>query len=207
MGARRGARHDDRGRPRLADPALGRLIEIAYRNNYTLKVAGLKVLEARAQLGIAVGSLYPQVQQANGSATYTQASKNAANTASGDLGFWEYNVGASVGWELDFWGKYRRNTEAARAGRFGRYQCEAAIQSVHAQRAITGRMTLRAIQAMLGHADLYKSLWKFIGKKVHLSRLSQISAKPNNIFVFFSCSQKSLTKSLTNRHLLDISVK
>jgi NodT family efflux transporter outer membrane factor (OMF) lipoprotein len=99
----------------FADPVLGRLIEIAYRNNYSLKVAGLKVLEARAQLGIAVGSLYPQVQQANGSATYTQASKNAANTASGDLGFWEYNVGASVGWELDFWGKYRRSIESADA--------------------------------------------------------------------------------------------
>jgi NodT family efflux transporter outer membrane factor (OMF) lipoprotein len=99
----------------FGDSALGRLIEIAYQNNYSLKVAGLKVLEARAQLGIAVGSLYPQVQQANGSATYTQASKNAANTASGDLAFWEYNLGATVGWELDFWGKYRRSIESADA--------------------------------------------------------------------------------------------
>jgi NodT family efflux transporter outer membrane factor (OMF) lipoprotein len=97
------------------DPALGRLIEIAYRNNYSLKVAGVRVLEARAQLGIAVGSLYPQVQQAIGGVTYTQASKNAANTAGGDLNFWEYNVGASVGWELDFWGKYRRAIESADA--------------------------------------------------------------------------------------------
>ncbi len=95
------------------DPVLGKLIEIAYRNNYGLKVAGLKVLEARAQLGIAVGYLYPQVQQANGSVNYTAASKNAANTAAGDLGFWEYNVGASVGWELDFWGKFRRSIESA----------------------------------------------------------------------------------------------
>jgi len=35
------------------DPILGKLIEIAYQNNYSLKVAGLKVLEARAQLGVA----------------------------------------------------------------------------------------------------------------------------------------------------------
>ena len=59
---------------------LDRLIELAYQNNPDLKIAGLRVLEARAQLGIAVGTPYPQVQQAVGGATYTQGSENAANT-------------------------------------------------------------------------------------------------------------------------------
>jgi len=99
----------------FGDPVLGKLVETAYRNNYGLKVAGLRVLEARAQLGIAVGYLYPQVQQLNGGVTYTAASKNAANTAGGDLYFREYNVGAGIGWELDFWGKYRRAIESADA--------------------------------------------------------------------------------------------
>jgi NodT family efflux transporter outer membrane factor (OMF) lipoprotein len=99
----------------FGDPVLRGLIETAYANNYDLKIAGLRVLEARAQLGIAVGSLYPQIQQLNGGVTYTEASKNAANTAGGDLAFWEYNVGVSVGWELDFWGKYRRSIESADA--------------------------------------------------------------------------------------------
>ena len=39
-------------------------------------------------------------------------------------------------------------TEAARAGQFGRYQCEAAIQSVHAQRAITGRIQHQALTTL-----------------------------------------------------------
>ncbi len=99
----------------FGDPVLGQLVEIAYRNNYSLKVAGLKVLEARAQLGIAVGYLYPQLQQAKGNVTYTSASQNAANTRAGDLEFLEYNVGLGVGWELDFWGKFRRSIEAADA--------------------------------------------------------------------------------------------
>jgi NodT family efflux transporter outer membrane factor (OMF) lipoprotein len=99
----------------FGDPVLGKLIETAVESNYSLKIAGLRVLEARAQLGIAVGNLYPQLQQANGAATYTSASKNAANTASGDLSFWEYGVGASVSWELDFWGKFRRAIESADA--------------------------------------------------------------------------------------------
>ena len=98
------------------DPVLTRLIEIAYENNYNLKIAGLRVLEARAQLGIAVGNLYPQYQQANGGATYTLASRNAANTQAGDLEYWQYNVGANVSWELDFWGKFRRAIESADAG-------------------------------------------------------------------------------------------
>ena len=41
----------------LHDPVLSGLIEVAWRNNYDLKIAGLRVLAARAQLGIAVG--YP----------------------------------------------------------------------------------------------------------------------------------------------------
>jgi NodT family efflux transporter outer membrane factor (OMF) lipoprotein len=99
----------------FGDPVLGQLVEIAYRNNYSLKVAGLKVLEARAQLGIAVGYLYPQLQQAKGNVTYTSASQNAANTRAGDLEFLEYNLGLGVGWEVDFWGKFRRSIEAADA--------------------------------------------------------------------------------------------
>src|SRR3974390_2355860 len=49
------------------DPALDRLIDWAYRENLSLKIAGVRVLEARAQLGIAVGELFPQTQQASGS--------------------------------------------------------------------------------------------------------------------------------------------
>ena len=49
------------------DPVLDRLIERAYRENLSLRIAGVRVLEARAQLGIAIGELYPQTQQAFGS--------------------------------------------------------------------------------------------------------------------------------------------
>jgi len=102
------------------DPVLNQLIVAAYQNNYDLKIAGLRVAEARAQLGIAVGNLYPQKQQANGGATYNSASKNAAGTAAGDLlRYWEYDVGASVSWELDFWGKFRRAIESADANLLG----------------------------------------------------------------------------------------
>jgi outer membrane protein TolC len=49
------------------DPVLDKLIETSYRQNLPLQIAGVRVLGARAQLGIAVGGLYPQTQQATGS--------------------------------------------------------------------------------------------------------------------------------------------
>ena len=49
------------------DPALNQLIDTAYRENLTLRIAGVRVLGARAQLGIVTGQLYPQSQQATGS--------------------------------------------------------------------------------------------------------------------------------------------
>jgi UDP-N-acetylenolpyruvoylglucosamine reductase len=45
------------------DPVLNQLIETARSQNLTLRSAGLRVLQANAQLGIATGGKYPQVQQ------------------------------------------------------------------------------------------------------------------------------------------------
>ena len=58
------------------DPVLDRLIEMAWRQNNSLEIAGLRVLEARAQLGIAQGNQYPQSQLAAGDATYISPAEN-----------------------------------------------------------------------------------------------------------------------------------
>jgi len=97
------------------DEILNDLIEDAYRQNLGLQVAGLRILESRAQLGISTGSLYPQHQQFGASAATTGASKNAANTLAGDLDYKSLDAGFSTAWELDFWGKFRRGVEAADA--------------------------------------------------------------------------------------------
>lgn len=99
----------------LNDPALNRLIAAARADNNTLEAAGLRVLEARAQAGIAQGSRFPQTQVVAGSAAAVSASENAANTAAGDLEFEQFDLGVAVAWELDFWGRYRRAIDAAEA--------------------------------------------------------------------------------------------
>ena len=99
----------------LGDPVLDELVSIAHSHNNSLKIAGLRVLESRAQLAIAVGNQYPQSQAAVGDATAVRASENAANTAAGDLEFTQFNIGVGASWEIDFWGKFRRGIEAADA--------------------------------------------------------------------------------------------
>lgn len=97
------------------DPALDRLIDLAYHQNLSLQVAGLRILEARAQLGIAIGQQLPTNQNAIAGASLTGI--NAHNATVGDLDFLagRYQVGFDALWEVDFWGKYRRGVTAAKA--------------------------------------------------------------------------------------------
>jgi NodT family efflux transporter outer membrane factor (OMF) lipoprotein len=100
------------------DPALDRLIARAYRDNLSLQQAGVRVLQARAQLGISVGEIYPQTQQAVGSVQYFRTSDRAATGAffnGGSFTYWESQIGAQASWELDFWGRIRRGIESADA--------------------------------------------------------------------------------------------
>jgi NodT family efflux transporter outer membrane factor (OMF) lipoprotein len=105
------------------DPTLDRLIDTAYRENLTLRIAGARVLEARAQLGATVGNLFPQTQQATGSVLKERESAGTPISGTGissprfgGLSLWESQVGLTANWEIDFWGKFRRAIESADAG-------------------------------------------------------------------------------------------
>ena len=96
------------------DPVLDRLIQTAYEQNLSLQSAGVRILEARAQLGVAVGDRYPQLQQALGSYTRVGLSEHQANTQRGaDFTYGEIGVGFDAAWELDVWGKFRRAIESS----------------------------------------------------------------------------------------------
>src|SRR5262249_46019391 len=81
------------------DPLLDKLMFDASRQNLTLREAGFRVLEARAQLGIAIGTFFPQQQTANGGYTRFGVAENF---------FDSWNFGFNLAWELDFWGRFRR---------------------------------------------------------------------------------------------------
>ena len=96
------------------DPVLNRLVDQAYDENLSLKIAGVRVIEARAQLGIAAGNFYPQTQQAAGSLNYTRLSEQSAQ-AIPPFQYYLSQIGANASWEIDFWGKFRRAIESASA--------------------------------------------------------------------------------------------
>ena len=81
------------------DPKLNHLIACAYRQNLTVKQACFRVLEARALLAVARGELFPQSQYASGGYT-----RSGINEVFSD----RWNLGFTMNWELDFWGRLRR---------------------------------------------------------------------------------------------------
>lgn len=101
------------------DPILDQLIETAYKQNLTLLSAGTKVLQARAQLGVAIGDFYPQQQGASSAVNYARASNATPASQGGNsvqLGnFWADRWFVQSSWELDLWGKFRRGIESADA--------------------------------------------------------------------------------------------
>lgn len=100
----------------FGDPTLDNLIDEARKQNLTLQAAGIRILEARAQLGISTGFQFPQVFQVNGDLNRQRISAHAANTSPGiDREFTSTSFGFDAAWELDIWGKFRRGVEAGQA--------------------------------------------------------------------------------------------
>jgi NodT family efflux transporter outer membrane factor (OMF) lipoprotein len=96
------------------DPTLDYLIDTAYQQNLTLRVAGTRILEARAELGIARGELFPQTQNVFAEYQRIKLSQEVANPPA-VAWFSNWRLGATATWELDFWGRFRRAIEAADA--------------------------------------------------------------------------------------------
>jgi multidrug efflux system outer membrane protein len=98
------------------DPSLKALIQEALRNNYDVRIAAARVLEARANFVVSRSDLYPSLDYAAGASRSKitpgiQGSPGgpapeASNFYSGTL---------VMSWELDIWGRIRRSNEAARA--------------------------------------------------------------------------------------------
>jgi NodT family efflux transporter outer membrane factor (OMF) lipoprotein len=111
------------------DPVLDDLICHAYHQNLSLREAGFRVLQARAQYGIAIGTFFPQTQNVSGN--YTRSATSITALTGGSFGsafsgggfaapafsqyFGELTTNFNLAWELDFWGRFRRSIEASRA--------------------------------------------------------------------------------------------
>jgi NodT family efflux transporter outer membrane factor (OMF) lipoprotein len=101
----------------FSDPSIPILIETAHRENLDLKTAGTRILQAQAQRNIAVGNLFPQSQNAIGDYAYAHLGNGLLNLPPGvlpnSINLWA--VGLNTSWELDFWGRFRRQIESSNA--------------------------------------------------------------------------------------------
>jgi len=96
------------------DPVLDTLVDYAYEENLTLRAAGCRVLQARAERGVAVGGLFPQSQQFFAEYDRIQQSRNSVRIVP-TRAYSNWATGFDAMWELDFWGRFRRSVEAADA--------------------------------------------------------------------------------------------
>ena len=95
------------------DPVLEQLIQLAYKQNLTLRVTGLRIMEARAMLGIATGNQYPQTQQAVAGVNGVGLPNNIANKPPVFSRYYASDqLGLNVSWEADFWRQYAKAVRA-----------------------------------------------------------------------------------------------
>ena len=88
------------------DPVLDELIDRGARQNLNVEAAGLRIVQARAALGISDALIFPQQQKVSGSLSTIYQEEHSFNSA---------GVGLDVGWEMDIWGKYARGIESSEA--------------------------------------------------------------------------------------------
>jgi multidrug efflux system outer membrane protein len=145
-GAASGSLGDEEWREVFQDPVLQQLIRTALEQNYDLRIAASRVLQAQAQLGITRADQFPTVS----AATDVFSQRNPKISSS----FPSYEARAgevdlAVVWNLDFWGKYRRETEAARANLLASQWGQKAVLTSVVSNVASAYFTLRELDLAL----------------------------------------------------------
>jgi multidrug efflux system outer membrane protein len=142
----------------FTDPVLQGLITEALKNNYDVKIAADRVLEEQAQVGITKAGEYPTVGL--GATLFTghfnalsdlnnSSSSSSSSSASSTSFLSPGGLTASAGWNLDFWGYYRRQTEAARAYLRATEWAQQTTYSTLVENVATSYYQLRTLDAEL----------------------------------------------------------
>src|SRR5688500_9912244 len=97
------------------DETLTGLVQTALRQNFELRIAAERILQARAAYGITRADQFPSVDVSAGATALRSSQRGAGGAAGADSDLSYVQAGFSVGWELDVWGRLRRLSEAARA--------------------------------------------------------------------------------------------
>lgn len=129
----------------FGDPVLTAAIESALENNLDLRIATARLLEYQAIYRASGAPLLPQLS-VGGSVTHARQGRNpVTDTYQAAVGL----SGASVAWELDFWGRIRRLSEAAHADFLAQEQARQAVVLTLVSSVATGYIQLRELDSRL----------------------------------------------------------
>ena len=127
------------------DDQLQALIRVALERNDNIRLAAIRILEARAQLGITRADEFPTISA--GPSALGQKLPAALFGSRGSVA--AVAVQGSASWQLDFWGRYRRATEAARAQLLATEWGRRAVMATLISEVADGYFSLRALDLEL----------------------------------------------------------
>jgi len=129
------------------EPELQQLIRTALDNNYDVRIAARRVLEQQAQLRITRSQLFPAVSVGGTGIGADLPSTLGSGFPTGATAAGSFNLSAA--WNPDFWGLYRRQTEAARAQLLAQTWAQRAVRMTLVQQVASGYFQLRALDQQL----------------------------------------------------------
>ncbi len=129
------------------EPELQELIKEALANNYDLRVAAQRVLEARSQIRITRAAEFPTLSAGGSGIGADLPSNSGFNFDTNPLAFGSFNLSAA--WTPDFWGQYRKQTEAARDQLLAQEWARRAVRMTLVGQVATSYFTLRSLDAQL----------------------------------------------------------
>ena len=129
------------------EPELQQLIRTALENNYDVRIAAKRVLEQQAQLRITRSQLFPSVNVGGSGIGADLPSSLGSGLPSGATVAGSFNLSAA--WTPDFWGLYRRQSEAARAQLLAQTWAQRAVRMTLVQQVASAYFQLRALDAQL----------------------------------------------------------
>jgi multidrug efflux system outer membrane protein len=144
----------------FTDPVLQQLIAVALKNNYDVKIATDRVLEQQAQVGVTRAAQYPTLSAGASydalglpsglfSSLNNSSNNSSSSNSSSQSNYYSGGLTASVAWNLDFWGMYRRQTEAARANLRATEWAKQTTYSTLVENVATDYYQLRTLDAEL----------------------------------------------------------
>ena len=132
------------------EPELQNLIRTALANNYDVRIAAQRVLEQQAQVKIARSQEFPTLA-VGGTGIGAELPDSLSKTLGG-TSFYAGSFNLSSAWTPDFWGLYRRQTEAARAQLLAQVWAQRAVRMTLVEQVASAYIQLRALDRQLAIA-------------------------------------------------------